>query len=296
MKFAYYPGCSLEGSALEFNQSVEAVARALGIELVELPDWNCCGASSAHHVDKFLSIALPARNEAIASALGLDMAVACAACFSRTKHARHAMQADPELKTRVERLLGKKVTFDHRVKHLLEIIVKDLGLERVRENVTRPLQGLKVACYYGCYLVRPPAIMEFDDPENPQIMDDLVKALGAEATEWSSKVDCCSGSLVLYRLDISEKLVGEIVKDARESGASAIVTACPLCQSNLDIRQRPDEGEERMPIFFFTELMGLAMGLPEVRSWLKKHITSPLACLERTGTLLSPPRRQAEHV
>ncbi len=285
LKFAYYPGCSLEGSSLEFNRSVEAVAEALDIELVEISDWNCCGASSAHHVDRFLSIALPARNEAIAGELGLDMAVACAACFSRAKHARHAMQADTELKTRVEELLGKKVTFDHRVKHLLEIVVRDMGIERVREKVMKPLNGLKTACYYGCYLVRPPSVMEFDDPENPRIMDDLMRVLGAEAVAWSSKVDCCSGSLVLYRLDISEKLVAEVIKDARESGASAIVTACPLCQSNLDIRQRPGEGEERLPIFFFTELMGLAMGLADVRSWLKKHITSPLACLEGAGLL-----------
>ncbi|MDQ7778515.1 MAG: CoB--CoM heterodisulfide reductase iron-sulfur subunit B family protein [Planctomycetota bacterium] len=283
MKFAYYPGCSLEGSSLEFNESVLAVAKTLGIELVELPDWNCCGASSAHHVDKFLSIALPARNMAIAGELGLDMAVACAACFSREKHARHELRADPELKSRVEEIIGKKLNLDHQVRHMLDVVVRELGIERVREKVARPLKGLKVACYYGCYLVRPPAVMEFDDPENPRIMDDLMRALGADVRDWSSKIDCCGGSLVLYRIDIAEKLVGGIVKDARESGADAIVCACPLCQSNLDIRQRPGEGEERMPVFFFTELMGLAMGLPDVRSWLKKHITSPLKYLESVG-------------
>ncbi len=285
MKFAYYPGCSLEGSSLEFNESVLAVAATLGVELVELPDWNCCGASSAHNTDKLLSVALPARNAAIAEELGLDMAVACAACFSREKHVQHALKADAQLKAAVEKVLEKKITFNHSVKHFLEIVAKDVGLDRVRANVSKPLKGLKVVCYYGCYLVRPPSVMEFDDPENPLMMDDLMKTLGAEVLAWSSKVDCCSGSLVLCRLDIAEKLVAEIVRDAREAGAAMIVTACPLCQSNLDIRQRPGEGEERMPILFFTELMGLAMGHEDMSSWLKKHITSPFDCLMGVGLL-----------
>lgn len=283
MKFAYYPGCSLEGSSLEYNMSVEAVAGALGIELVELPDWNCCGASSAHYTDRFLSIALPARNAALAGELKLNMVVACAACYAREKQALHLMQSDQELKVRVEETIGKKIMLEHKVRHVLEIMVTEVGLERIRENVKKPLKGLRVVCYYGCYLVRPPEVMEFDDPENPRMMDVLMEVLGAEVLDWSSKVDCCSGSLVLSRVDIAEKLVEEIMSDARESGASAIVVACPLCQANLDIRQKPGENGEKIPIFFFTELIGLAMGLEDAGTWMKKHITSPSKCLSRLG-------------
>ena len=281
-RYAYYPGCSLESTAREYNLSVLEVCRALGVELAEIPDWNCCGASSAHMTDYWLSHALPARNLALAERQGTDIAVACPACFQRLKSTQLKARDNPELKERLSELTGLTWEAEYEVRHVLDIIYHDIGSKRVKEKVTKPLEGLKVACYYGCYLVRPPKLTGFDDPENPCSMDLLLEAAGAEVLDWDGKVDCCGGSLSLSEKGLAAKLVTHISKAAQAVGAEVLVTACPLCQLNLEIRQ---DVEKPLPAFYFTELLGLALGL-SASSWFKKHLISPFSLL-RSQRLLS---------
>jgi heterodisulfide reductase subunit B len=277
VKYAFYPGCTQESTAEEFGLSSKTVCHALGIELEEIPDWNCCGASSGHFLDDELAHALPARNLAIAEKQGLDTAIVCAACYLRLRATRQKVQESPGFRKKLSDKIGMSYEAKNDVKHLLDIIVNDLGLEEVKKKVTKPLKGLRLAPYYGCYLVRPPKVVGFDDPENPVIMDRLLESLGAEALDWGAKVDCCGGSLILSKEEIAIKLIGGVIEKAREVEAEAIVVACPMCHANLDMRQ---SGKNKVPILYFTELIGLAMGIPEAVSWFKKHMVSPLKLLQ----------------
>lgn len=274
LKFSYYPGCSLESIAKEYDLSVRASAQRLDIELAELPDWSCCGASSGHCTNHLLSLALPARDLARAEREGQDLAVACAACFLRLRQTNHQLRANDRLHQEIEKIIGMPYKGNVEVRHVLDIFCREVGLEEIQRRVQKPLKGLRLVSYYGCYLVRPPEITQLDDPENPRLMDDLMEALGAEAVDWSYKVECCGGNLVLSRADIVTKLVGDICQAATEAGAAAIVTACPLCQANLDTRQ---PSSEKVPILYFSELLGLALGVEEqsVKSWWKRHLNSP---------------------
>ena len=282
MRYAYYPGCSLESTAREYDLSVRAVCSNLGIELTELADWSCCGASSGHSTNRWLAHALAGRNLALAERAGLDIAVACPACYVRLRTTYKEMKDDPRQREELANLLDMPYEVKYSTRHLLDIIYHDIGLENLKERLAKPLGGLKLACYYGCYLVRPPAVVAFDDPENPKSMDMLLDALGAEVRDWSGKVDCCGGSLSLSKREIASRLVAEITGMAKRAGAQAIVTACPLCHSNLEVRQ-VTRGQNRLPIFYFTELIGLAIGIVEARSWLKKHMISPLNLLASHG-------------
>lgn len=276
LKYAYYPGCSLESTAREYDQSVRRISQALAIDLEELTDWNCCGASSGHRTDFYLSHALAGRNLAIAEKRGLDIATACPACFLRLKTTRHEMRVSQILKERLEELIGLPLDGERNIRHILDIVVKEVGLAEVKDKVKKRLEGLKLVAYYGCYLVRPPQIVDFDDPENPTSMDGLLDALGADVLDWGGKVDCCGAELSLTRREIAERLVGEIASAADEAGAEALVTACPLCQSNLEMRQGDDK---KLPVFYFSELLGLALQIPEAPAWFKKHLVSPFALL-----------------
>ena len=280
MKYAYYPGCSQEGGEEHFGKSTEAVCHALGIELQEIHDWTCCGASSGHFMNEGLSVALPARNLAIAEKMGLDTMCVCAACYLRLRQARHDVRHNPELGRKVAGWLDAPYEGKYGVRHLLDVVVNDLGLDAVKAKVTHPLKGLKLVCYYGCYLMRPPEIVAFDDPENPTAMGRLLEALGADVRDWAAKVDCCGGSLMLTRSDAVHDLVGNIVDRARDVEAEAIVTACPMCTMNLEAMQK---GKDKLPIIYFTELLGVAMGLPDTRKWFKKHLKSPAKVLAAHG-------------
>ena len=275
-KYAYYPGCALESTAREYNQSVLAVSRDLGIELSALPDWSCCGASSAHMTDSRLAHALPAMELARAESAGLDIAVACPACYQRLKSTQLAARENPELAGRLRELTGWTGSELREIRHVMEIIYNEVGSERIKERITRPLGGLKVVCYYGCYLVRPRELTGFDDPENPIIMDQLMATAGAQALDWDGKVDCCGGSLSLADKGVTTRLVGHIFEAARDAGAEAVVTACPLCQLNLETRQG---GDKPLPVFYFTELLGLALGLP-AGPWFRRHLVNPSSLLK----------------
>ena len=284
MKYAYYPGCSMESIAADYALSVEAVCKDLGVELEELDDWNCCGASSGHCTNYRLSHALTGRNLAIAEKMGMDTAVACPACFVRLKSTIHEAREDDKLRKDIVEVIGRPYEAQYDAKNLVDIMVNDVGIEEIRKRVKKPLTGLKVVSYYGCFLVRPPKVVQFDDPENPQSLDILMDALGAEVVDWSGKVDCCGGSFSLTKQDIVRKLVSNIVDQARQAGAEAIVAACSLCLANLEQRQTVSPA---MPILYFTELMGLAFGMAEkeVRGWLKKRMVNPIPLLESHNLL-----------
>ncbi|MFA5779342.1 MAG: CoB--CoM heterodisulfide reductase iron-sulfur subunit B family protein [Elusimicrobiota bacterium] len=285
MKYAYFPGCSLHSTSKEYDISTRAVAQALGIELYEIPDWICCGASPAHTTLHYLSLALPVKNLLITQSAGAnELAVSCAACFNRLKTANHIVKTDEEKRGKINELLKDRYEGEVKIKHFLEIIVKEYGLEKITQKISRKLTGLKVACYYGCLLVRPHKIMEFDDVENPQIMDRLMTALGAQSLDWPYKVECCGASFSLTKTDIVLKLGNDILQTAKDAGADCLVVACPLCQSNLDLRQREIEKKYNtkfnLPILYFTQLLGLALSIDPKKLGLNKHIISPQTLLK----------------
>lgn len=282
MKYAYFPGCSLEGTAREYDISARAVCRLLEVELAEIPDWNCCGASSAHGTSHLLAVALPARNLALAEGMNLDLVAPCAACYNRLAAARHEL-ADEALRARVNEVTGLEYARRTRVRHLLEVLGRDVGPDRIKEKVTRPLAGLKVAAYYGCLLVRPPRYAGVDDPEAPHLLDDLVAALGADPVDWAFKTECCGAGLSVARTPVVVKLVADILGMAESAGADCLVTACPLCQANLDMRQMA-AGHLRgkhfnLPVFYVTQLAGLAFSLKPAALGLGGHMVDPHALL-----------------
>ena len=281
MIVSYYPGCSLEGTASEYDESTRAVCQTLGIELEELEDWNCCGASSAHSTDEYLSVALPARNLSIAAKKGFKLVVPCAACYSRFKVAQAAQGVAIDVE-----IPGPDAV---EVTHLLDFICEEPNLEKVKEKVVKPLTDLKTVAYYGCLTVRPPKITGAADYEDPTGMDGLMTLVGAQSLPWSYKTDCCGGSLSMSRVDVVIDLVNRLFKMAREAGAECLVTACPMCQANLDTRQREVNNKYNedyyLPVFYFTELLGLAFSHPDVSKWLSRHLVDPTKLLHAKGLI-----------
>ena len=286
MVVSYYPGCSLHGMATEYDQSIRAVCRTLDVTLSELPDWNCCGASSAHFVDDELAIRLPARNMAIAERQGQDLLIPCSACFQRLKH------ADKELKEDAARWIDGPYEGKTTIYHVNEFFYRPEMIKAVKQKVTNRLAGLNCVPYYGCLSQRPPKITDAQSPENPVEMDELLKAVGMEVRPWSYKTDCCGASLTLTRTDVIHKLSGDLFEAAQEAGAECLVTDCPMCQSNLDTRQAEIETirqkKYNLPVFYLTELMALAFGDDQAAGWWKKHFVDPTALLDGKGLLCQP--------
>jgi heterodisulfide reductase subunit B len=275
MKLAYYPGCSLEGSGMEYGMSTERTAEVLGIELIELDDWNCCGATSGHSTDKLLSLALPARNLAIAEEAGLPMLAPCAACYSRHRVTEHTVKHDEKMRQTIAQIIDRDIQGTTETLSILDVLANHIGVDKITEKVTRPLLGMKAVCYYGCLLVRPVEYTGFDDPEDPQTMDRVVKALGAEALDWAHKTECCGASLVTSRPEVGNRMLYEILRNAKEVGAECIVTACPLCGMNLDMRQGAVEKEFNtkfdLPVYYVTELVALAAGESRKAVGIDRH-------------------------
>lgn len=281
-EISYYPGCSLHGTAREYDDSIRGVSNLLDIQLHELEDWTCCGASSAHCTNEELAIDLAARNLAIAEKSDRELLVPCVACYSRFKMAEKEFEQHAD-----------KIRFSYRgkvpIRYVLDYFCEAPILEEIKKKVTKPLSGLKVVCYYGCLTVRPPKVTGIREYENPQHMDHLMELLGAEPIPWSYKTDCCGASLVMTRTDIVRKLSGKLISMAKEAEADGLVTGCPMCHANLDTRQDELEkevgGNHHLPIFYFTELIGLALGHRDVKKWLGRHITDPIKVLSDKGLM-----------
>jgi heterodisulfide reductase subunit B len=290
MKYAFYPGCSLDSTGIQYRLSTEEVARIMEVDLWEIPSWSCCGASSAHSTNELLALALPARNLALAEKEGLDVAVPCAACYSRMKATEKAVRACDEVKQTISKVIEMEYGATNNTISLLDVFTNKVGYNHVAAFVEKPLKNLKVACYYGCLMVKPPRLAEFDDPEDPQSMDRLMEVLGAEPVAWSAKSECCGAGFASSRTDIVLKMSYDILRLAKNAGAEAIATACPLCMLNLDMRQKAIEAKNNvtfnLPIMYFTELMALAFGCDPKKVGFNKHFVDamPLAKKLQTAT------------
>jgi heterodisulfide reductase subunit B2 len=278
-RVAYYPGCSLHGTSAELDRSFKATAGALGLELAEIPGWECCGNTAVHSADRLLAAALPANEiTKVKADMKLDtVVVPCAACFSRFMVGLHELDV-PEMKADIERVIGRPAQGDVTVRNLVDVYYDEVGLEALAAQVKRPFAGLKVAAYYGCLLTRPPKVTLADDPEYPTHMDDVLKTLGCTPVEWSGKTDCCGASLALCEQSVVIDLTHKILKNAVACGADAVVCACPLCQVNLDTRQEgiraKDPTWKGVPILFLSQMVGRAIGTDPATLGLKKHMVS----------------------
>ncbi len=277
MKYAYYPGCSLHATAVDYNESTLAVAEELGIELVEVPDWSCCGSTPAHCTDELLATALPAKNMLSAKTVAEEMLVCCSACFSRFKFAQKHIEEKENLRTQLSKMMDVEKIRNMKVRHLLDILHEDVGVEKITEAKKTDLD-LKVACYYGCLLTRPPKVTNLDDTEDPMFMDDLLRAAGMETVDWPFKTECCGATFSLTRVEIVLRLSAEILQMAKEAGADCISVACPLCHANLDMRQSDIEKKMGIkydiPIFYFTQLLGLSFGLEQSKLGIGRSLVS----------------------
>lgn len=287
MKYAYYPGCSLKSTAKEFDTSTKYIAEELGIELVEIEDWICCGATPGHMTNKLLSIALPAYQLFQAQKVKLDIVAVCAECHNRLKYSKYEIENKSDIKEKVEEIFEDEYTGEIEVKHFLEVLMNDIDPDNIKNRIAYSLENFKIASYYGCLLVRSPEIMNFDDKEDPQMLDDLFTICGAEPVVWYHKTECCGASLALSRDDIVSRCVGDIVRSAKINGANIIAVACPLCQNNLDMRQSDGAklvGEELdIPVLYFTQLLGIAFGGGEKELGLSRHIVSPENVIKMVG-------------
>jgi heterodisulfide reductase subunit B len=284
MKLSYYPGCSLHSTAREFAASTEAVFKALGIELTELADWCCCGATSGHALNNYLHYSLPLYNLIMAEAAANEtLVVPCAACYNSLKSAQAFIAGDSttarQLKQKAETAMDMRYQGKVEVRHVVEVLSDSRVQALVADCLKKDLGALPVAAYYGCLLTRPPKIASFEDnPEQPQLMDSLLRTIGAKPVEWTHKSECCGASLAIPQPHLVAGLVNKITAAARRAGAVAIVTACPLCQTNLDSRQQNENGS--LPVFYITELLGLALDL-DVTPWFRKHLVNPQPVLQQ---------------
>lgn len=286
MRYAYFPGCSSHTSGKEYEATVRIVTKNLGLELIDIPDWSCCGATAAHGKSHLLNVALPARNLAIAEEMGLDVVTPCAACYQQLASANKEIKENKELAEKVNQVVGKVYRGTLKVKSILEAIGA-LEHDYIKAQIVKPLKGLKIAAYYGCLMVRPPSVTGFDDPENPMFMDNLMRLAGAEALDWPHKTECCGGAIQVSNEQIVAKLLNKIFKEAVKSGANCMVVACPLCHFNLDACQstcnRLLGTTYEIPVFYFTQLLGLAMGLNQQELQFDSHFTDTRKVLKLVG-------------
>jgi len=271
--------------AIDFGKSTEATCEALGIELEEVPDWSCCGASAAHSTNHLLGEALPARNLSLAEEARLDVVAApCAMCSNSMKKTHELILSDARAAADIARLTGREYHGGVRILNVVQIFL-EYGLEELAKKVILPLEGVKVACYYGCLLTRPPDLLKFDDPEQPVLMDEVCKTVGAQPIEWGFKTECCGAGFSMSRTDLVCELSRRILENAVNNGAEAVIVACPMCQSNLDMRQANVNKifgtAFDIPIVYLTELVGLAIGVKPRKLGLRKHFVDAMRLTER---------------
>ncbi len=278
-QYAYYPGCSLESLAVSYHLSALEAGHELGVELKEIEDWNCCGATTYFHVDELLAYTLVARNLAIAEKDGLDFVAPCSGCYKNAYFTNAHLKEDPELADHINFALeadNLHLNGSIKVRHLLEVFIEDVGLEEIKKNVTRPLKGLRVAPYYGCQLVRPKKNGE--EIENPQFFEALISAIGAEPVDYGTKTRCCGGSLIITNRKAALDMVYELLQDAANRDTDVIATICPMCNVNLEVYQRQVNREYgthfSIPAMYFTQLLGLALGVAPGRLGIGKEFIS----------------------
>jgi heterodisulfide reductase subunit B len=277
MTLGLYPGCSLKGSSREYAESVLAVAKAFDIEIKEIDDWNCCGATAAHNLSRELSLALPARILSLAEKQGLnEIVVPCAACYSRLTVTKYELANDPELRKKIVGVNGLEYNGTTEVLNIIQMLDRFIT-PKLQGRVVKPFDH-KVACYYGCLLVRPHAILKFDREEDPQLMDELMLKAGATPVDWAFKTECCGAGLSVSRTSSVGRLSGKIIRDAVDRGAEAMIVACPMCHSNLDMRRGAINsylGEKiSIPVLYVTQVIGLAVGLDFKTLGLQRHFVN----------------------
>ncbi len=304
MKYGYYPGCSIERNARAYHDSTMAVAKPLGIEFVEIDDWNCCGATEYIAINKVPAYALIARNLALAADQNssTNLVAPCSACYLNLKKADHYLAENAVLKSNVDAALEagglKYQPGSINVQHLLETIVVDVGIEAIENQVKKPLYSLKVAPYYGCLVPRPAAMERFDDPEQPTSLDRLLAALGATVVDFPLKAQCCGGHMTQISEETALELIRRLLKNAADNGADMIATLCPMCQLNLDAYQDAVNNhfgtDFNLPIVYFTQLMGLAFGFEMSELGFGKEIVSAKEALSKITEEAPKPERTRE--
>jgi heterodisulfide reductase subunit B len=285
MNMAYYPGCSLQGTARDYNDSIHDICAALNINLFEIEDWNCCGASSAHMTQHEVAIRLSIRNLLIARKSKLDILIPCSACYQRLKAADKALREDPEFWD------VEEYNPDFKLVHITRFFSRPEILNQLSQSIRRPIAAMRVACYYGCLSLRPPHLTDAPDYEMPNTLEKIVSAVGAQPVSWSHRTECCSGSLTMTRPDIAGKLVGDIVNAAQRGGATAMVTDCPMCQANVESRQLDicSEGPH-LPVYYATELIAAALKGEYPDKQKKTHLVP--ACALQNAMVQAVPIRE----
>ena len=285
MKVSYFPGCTLYTTGKGFDNAVRASANAVGLDLVELSEWNCCGATFPLIVDNMLELAAAAHVLVAARDAGSTLTTACTTCYNVLRRTNLFIQEHEEERERINAFVEAEYDGEVIVKDILHLLRDDVGFASIQEKVQKPLEGLKVAAYYGCMVLRPPDEVAYDDPDHPQSLDDLMVALGATPIDYPHKSECCGAYLTVESPQVTREMVYTILRSAQGAGAEAVVTNCPLCQFNLDKQQaemrRAYAGYSSVPVFYFSQLMGLALGLDiEDYGW-EQHYISPQPILER---------------
>lgn len=289
MKIPYYPGCTLSTKAKGFDRAARDSMAALGIELAELKTWNCCGATFPLSRDNLLDLAGPVRNLVSAAAEGDKLAVACSTCFNVLKRSNLVMRNEQDKREKINFFIEAEYAGGVEVLHLLEILRDEVGWDNLAKAVKKDLSTLSVAPYYGCMFLRPPKEMGFDDHENPQILENLIRALGAQVADYPHRAECCGNYIAAFDLDTTQEMSYLILASARKAGADLIVTSCPLCQFNLDRWQQDlamkHGGFRPIPVLYDTQLLGIALGLDTTTFDLDKHYVDPRPILTEKGLL-----------
>lgn len=287
-EYAYFPGCSLEKMAISYHLSTLESAKKLGIKLRELDDWNCCGATTYFYIDELLAYTLCARNLAIAEQTGLEVVAPCSACYKNMYFTSAAMKKDADLAEHVNFALEEdnlKYNGNVNVKHLIEVFAYDVGEDELKKKVTNPLKGVRVAPYYGCQIVRPQKDKE--DVEQPQFFENVLSAIGATPVHYPLKMRCCGGSLIISGRTAALSMVRNLLQCAVDSQADVIATACPMCQVNLEVYQQQVNLEFgtnfSFPVMYFTQLIGLALGVPKKKLGIGKEFVSLAPSLFRAA-------------
>ncbi len=300
MDIAYYPGCSLKQSSVLYDLQTKKVLPKLGINLTEIEDWNCCGATSAAKIDDFLSMAMPARNIGIAESKGFsEVVIPCSACYSRTVAAREKLGKDPELKNEMNSGFENKIEGHLKISTILEVLNDAIKSGALSNQLKKKYEGLKPVCYYGCMLTRFPCdVPPPDDVENPQGMEKVLKKLGLHPVDWNFKTACCGASASMNDKQSSFDMMAKIMKDALARGANCFVVTCPMCQMNLDAYQdefcSQTNMTQRLPVFFITELLGLAMGMGVKELQIDRHFVESTSILNLQDKVVKEPKSSGQ--